>query len=43
VVERFMTNVKHIQMAIIGGVLVAACVVWLLRRNRNGKHKSRKK
>ncbi|MBF0481877.1 MAG: DedA family protein [Desulfovibrionaceae bacterium] len=37
VVERFMTNVKHIQMAVIGAVAVTVCVVWIIRRNR--KHK----
>jgi len=43
VVERFMTNVKHIQMVIIGGVLVTACVIWLIRRNRNVKPKHKTK
>jgi len=42
VVERFMTNIKHIQMVVIGGVAVAACVIWLIRRNRNGKPKHKK-
>jgi len=30
-------------MVIIGGVLVTACVIWLIRRNRNVKPKHKTK
>jgi membrane protein DedA with SNARE-associated domain len=43
VVERFLTNIKHIQMVVIGGVAVTACIIWLIKRNKNGKRPPPKK